>query len=735
MGWKELHRWLGLIAGSLAVVLGLTGALLAVDPLLQAWQAPATGSGTSVGELAEHVQKRMPDVEELRRLPSGAIVAFGFDGEQPQANYVDPLDGHTLAAYEPSTMPRWVKKLHRSLLLGDAGRWGAAGTALTMALLSLSGLVLLLRRMGGWRQLAGPVRGSFAQRLHVLVGRVALPVLCLSSVTALFMSATTLEVVTLDAGSEPDVVSAVAENQNDLPASQSSLLLATPVEALLKLNFPHATDPEDVWTLTTHQGQGWVDRYSGQTLAWQATTPAQRLYDWATVLHTGESAWPWAIVLGLMGASVPLFWITGLLVWWQARCEAVRITDNSPLSQADTLVFVASESGSTWGFAQALHNALVQGGHRVHTSGLEHFQISAATRRVLILAATHGEGQPPTHARNALARIGREKHKVPVAVLGFGDRQFPAFCGFALKLDQTLRDAGWLELLPLECIHQQSGQQFVAWGEALGKVLNEPLVLEYVPHLPSTTSLTLTSCRDYTGQGDRPVKILRFTWPHSNWCDRLRGRGLAHFAAGDLLGILAPGTSVPRFYSLASGSEDGFLEICVRRLPGGLCSTYLHGLNSGDKVQAFIRPNPTFTLHDTKRPVVLIGAGTGVAPLAGFIRRNDRQTPMHLYYGGRSPDQDFLFDTDINHWLDEHRLASLRTAFSRVTDGGGYVQDALRRDATRLRELLASGAMVRVCGSRPMGLGVAEVLDEILAPIQLSVRQLKDKGRYAEDLF
>lgn len=735
MGWKLVHRWLGLVAGCLAVVLGLTGTLLAFDPVFQSWQAPASGNAPSVADLAERVQRTMPGVEEIRRLPSGAMVAFGFDSAQPQAFYVNLSDGATPTAYQPSPLPRWVKKLHRSLLLGDGGRWGAAGIALVMALISVSGFVLLLRRMGGWRQLAGLVRGSWSQRLHVLVGRVLLPVLCLTSFTALYMSATTLELVTLDSRPEPEVVSTVVVGQSDRPAPQLSLLQNTAVKDLIKLNFPHDSYPEDVWTLTTHKGQGWVDRYSGKTLAWQETTLAKRLYDWAVILHTGESAWPWAVVLGLTGASVLLFWFTGLPIWLQERRQAIRIDANSPLAVADTLVFVASEGGSTWGFAKTLHDTLVQRGHRVHTSGLENFQTAAATQRVLVLASTYGEGQAPTHACHALETIARETCKVPIAVLGFGDRQYPAFCGFARALEQALRASGWPELLPLECIHQQSAQQFTLWGDALGKALGEPLILNHVPRLPLTTTLTLVSRRDYIGQADRPAVILRFSWERANWLNRLRRGGLARFAAGDLVGIVPPGTSVPRFYSLASGSADGFLEICVRRMPEGLCSTFLHGLKLGDTVQAFIRLNPGFILHSLKRPVVLIGAGTGVAPLAGFIRCNDAGIPMYLYYGGRDPTLDYYFDTDIQRWLKEHRLAGVQTAFSRIPDGGGYVQDALRRDAKHLRELLACGAIVRVCGSRPMAHGVAEALDEILAPLQLNVSLLKAKGRYAEDLF
>jgi sulfite reductase (NADPH) flavoprotein alpha-component len=573
-----------------------------------------------------------------------------------------------------------------------------------------------------------------SQRLHVLAGRVILAVLCISSFTGLYMSATTLELVSLEAESEPDVLSEVSD-QAALPALQLALLRETPLADLQRLNLPHDTDPEDVWTVITSKGQGWIDQYSGGTLAWLDATPAQRLYDWAIALHTGETAWPWAVVLGITGASVLLFWITGFLIWLQARRVAIRIDANSPLAQADTLVFVASEGGSTWGFAQTLHDALVKGGHRVHTTGLENFQTTAATQRLFILAATHGEGQAPTHARDALKRIARATRQVPIAVLGFGDRQYPAFCGFARRLEQALRDAGWPALLPLECIHQQSGQQFALWGQALSKALGEPLVLDHVPRLPPTTALTLVSRRDYPGHGDQPTAILRFTWPHASWLDRLSGRGLARFDAGDLVGIVPPGSSVPRFYSLASGSADGFLEICVRHMAGGLCSTYLHALKSGDSIQAYIRPNPGFALHGTKRPVLLIGAGTGVSPLAGFIRRNDKHIPMHLYFGGRDPALDFYFDTDIQRWQEEQRLASLHTVFSRVPNGGGHVQDELRRDAPHVRELLAAGALVRVCGSRPMAQGVAEALDEILAPLQSSVQQLKAKERYAEDVF
>lgn len=621
------------------------------------------------------------------------------------------------------------------MLLGDAGRWGAAGIALAMALLCVSALLLLLRRMGGWQRLAARVRGSLAQRIHVVTGRVVLAVLCLTSLTALTMSASTLGLVALDTRTEPEVVSVVT-GKTDLPGAQLATLQSLAVQDLRKLNFPGTTDPEDTWNVTTAQGQGWIDRYSGQMLAWQDATLAQRVNDWAVVLHTGEAAWPWAVVLGLVGVSVLLFWLSGVVIWWQARRQAPHITGNTPRAQADVLIFVASEGGSTWGFAQTLHDSLSQGGHRVHTSALENFRTTATTRQVFVLAATYGEGQAPAHASHALEQIAKlNASAVPVTVLGFGDRQFPAFCAFAEALDQTLRAQGWPALLPLECIHQQSGQQFARWGDALAQALNEPLVLEHVPRVPPTATLTLMARQDYPGASGQATAILRFAWPAQGPDARLRGHGLARFAAGDLLGIVPPGSAVPRYYSLASGWKDGFVEICVRQMPGGLCSTHLLGLQMGDSITAFIRSNPGFALPRTRLPVLLIGAGTGVAPLAGFIRRNDRRSPMHLYFGGRDPARDFYFGPDIQRWLSEGRLATLQTVFSRVPDGGGYVQDALRRDAEHVRDLVAQGAIVRVCGSRAMAQGVAEALDAVLEPQQLSVAALKAKERYAEDIF
>lgn len=731
MSWRLVHRWLGLVAGILASILAVTGLLLALDPVRDAWNAARAPADLPVSILVQRVVEAVPGVDEIRRLPSGEIVVYAFVDDQARALRVDPVDGHVLGEHRVTEFSRSVKNLHRSFLLGDSGRLAAAGVAAALFMLSVSGLVLFVRRMGGWRHLGTPVRGSRLQRLHVSSARAVVAVLFVTSMTALYMSAITFELLAADTASDPDVVS-VAGPGPDAPVTRMPLLQALRVNDLRRINLPYDDDPADTWRVTMADGRAWIDRRSGETLAREPAPASQRIGDWVRMLHTGEGAWIWAVVLALAAAAVPLFWATGLILWWQARRRTPKLANQSALRDADILIFVASENGSTREFARALHEAFARSGHRVHAASLEHFQVGPGARHVFLLAATYGDGQAPAHATHALECIARHPAgDVSVTVLGFGDRQFPAFCAYAEALERVVREKGWPQLLPLERIHQQSPQQFARWGNALAQRLDEPLTLDYRPRVPPTRSLRLRSRQDYPGV---PVAILRFDLPVTSWRERWIGHGPGRFAAGDLVGIVPPGSTVPRLYSLASGSDDGFLEICVRRLEGGLCSTHLHALQPGDTVRAFIRVNPSFTLRESRNPVLLIGAGTGVAPLAGFIRRNVRHAPMHLYFGARDPARDFYFRPELERWLGDGRLASLKTAFSRIR-GGGYVQDELRRDAARVRDLIAGGAIVRVCGSRPMAGAVAEAFDAILAALGLSVRQLKREGRYAEDVF
>jgi sulfite reductase (NADPH) flavoprotein alpha-component len=733
---RTLHKFPGLIAALLIVVMTLSGAVLSVLPAIKVARTPAQAEpGLSVATLATRIAAAYPGVEQIRRAPSGRITAFYFDNGRPGSVVIDPATGAGVAEYEPSGFERWMTNLHRSLFLGDAGRLTAAAGAAALVVLSISGLMLVARRMGGWRRILGRSRGPMAGRFHVGVARISVAGLLLSSVTALYMTAGSFDLI--PHASPPAFPAEVSGRTGATPATMP-LLRATPLDALRELSFPYPDDPSDVFTLKTDEGAGYLDQGSGETLVWSDAGAWQRTSETIYMLHTGQGAAWLGLILGLMALGAPVMAATGVALWVQARRARPRIRGNVAAGKADTILLVGSEGGSTWGFAATLHAALTQAGHKVHAGAMSRFAPERYTKveRVIVLAATYGDGIAPASANGFLDRLAAlpGAPDMPLAILGFGDSQFPGFCAYAVDVARAAQAKGWSELVAMATVDRQSPQDFARWGRELGAVLGHPLELSHSPAIPRSHALRLISRRDYGAEMQAPAAILRFALPEAGMLARLTGRGPGRFAPGDLLGILPEGSMVPRFYSLASGRGDGFVEICVSRHPGGLCSGQLLDLVPGDSVRGFIRRNPGFRPARGRKPVILIGAGTGIGPLAGFARANRKRRPMHLWFGTRHPDSDLFYGSELADWQADGRLASVTTAFSR-TPARAWVQDALRADAARIARLIADGAQVLVCGGRGMAAGVAEALDEILMPAGLTPAMLKAQGRYVEDIY
>ena len=122
----------------------------------------------------------------------------------------------------------------------------------------------------------------------------------------------------------------------------------------------------------------------------------------------------------------------------------------------------------------------------------------------------------------------------------------------------------------------------------------------------------------------------------------------------------------------------------VKKHPGGLCSGQLTALEPGDTVTAFLRRNPGFRPGRGRAPLILIGAGTGIGPLAGFVRGNARRQARPPVLRDAPSRQRFLLRRgDVRGWQDEGRLTRLVTAVSRGARPH-YVQDALRGEATQV---------------------------------------------------
>lgn len=78
--------------------------------------------------------------------------------------------------------------------------------------------------------------------------------------------------------------------------------------------------------------------------------------------------------------------------------------------------------------------------------------------------------------------------------------------------------------------------------------------------------------------------------------------------------------SVFRAYSIASQpAEQGYVDIIVRLVPNGICTTYLHKyVTVGDEI-SFTGPYGDFYLRDGADQLIFIAGGSGLAPIKSLI--------------------------------------------------------------------------------------------------------------------
>ena len=221
----------------------------------------------------------------------------------------------------------------------------------------------------------------------------------------------------------------------------------------------------------------------------------------------------------------------------------------------------------------------------------------------------------------------------------------------------------------------------------------------------------------------------------------------------------------PRFYSIASSplvaEHTVDLIVGTTRAPAwsgvgehqGFASTHMRDLMPGDAVFGYVRsPNPPFVPPpDPATPMFLVGPGTGFAPFRGFLQqraversRGGVTGPIHLFFGCRHPDHDWLCGDEMRGW-EANGLIVLHRAFSGVPGFvHPYVQDAMAAAADTLWPLLEADAEVFLCGDgRNMAPAVRDTLITICATkrgidhdaASQWLEQLIDSGRYHQDVY
>jgi sulfite reductase (NADPH) flavoprotein alpha-component len=309
-------------------------------------------------------------------------------------------------------------------------------------------------------------------------------------------------------------------------------------------------------------------------------------------------------------------------------------------------------------------------------------------------------------------------------------------------------------------------------GDALGIMpRNDPALVETLLQTLNLGSTESVSIRDRRlPLGDALVEAFEITaatprflehWAgltKANELEALRGEGAreartAFFGANHVIDVVrrfpVPGIDAqtflaglrplqPRLYSIASSAAafDDEVHLTVSTVRYDLNGEPRFGVASGhlaaraepdSTLPVYVQSNPHFRLPDDDTPIIMIGAGTGVAPYRAFLQEREARGAggkAWLFFGERNFDSDFLYQTEWQDFLKEGVLSRMNVAFSRDRAEKTYVQHRLLEEARDVYAWLEEGAHVYVCGDG------AKLAPDVHAALATVIRQ---EGGLGED--
>ena len=475
----QIHWFLGITAGLVLAVIGVTGASMSFEPEILAAlnrdRPAATGVRLSGPALIDRFAVQRPQATITRlTVPADSseptLVGYTLPGsKERQVERIDPTTGRLDGPLRGSGVFEVMEDLHRWLALPDGGdgigRQITGFAAIALIYFALSGLYLRWpKRPLDWRNwfvldLKKTGRNLY-RALHAVVGGWVLVFYLISGFTGLWWSYDWYR-----DGVRAMLVAPVAEAKvvkgakADLPLAWVGFERATQgrryerivasvrdSQVQFRAKLPGARHDRVSDELTIDGTDGTVvsaTPYSIRTLGDDIVTSVYELHRGAYFGIAGR------VAMLLASLSMPLFTITGFLLYLARRrrkralAEVVGDQPEMPVAEATTLVAYASQTGSAERIARLTAEALPAAA-ALPIAALDDAAL-ARVKRLFVVASTYGEGEPPDNARGFARTLGRpapDLSHLEYAVMALGDREYAEFCAFGHRVDRWLHDRG-----------------------------------------------------------------------------------------------------------------------------------------------------------------------------------------------------------------------------------------------------------------------------------------------------
>ncbi|RYD89694.1 MAG: FAD-binding oxidoreductase, partial [Sphingobacteriales bacterium] len=326
------------------------------------------------------------------------VVVQGIDADGKDTTaYVNAGTGKILGTpQKESEFFQWVTTLHRSLFLHEAGRIFMGIISFLLFLIAVSGTVLVLQRQKGIKRFFNKiVKENFSQYYHVVLGRLQLiPIIIIAG------TGTWLTLTKFVGGDEVKVKHTIdfdnlkSEPQKKL--ADFAVFKNTKLADVQSIEFPFSEDVEDYFTLKLTDREVVVNQITGEVLS-EVQYPTKQLFTTLSLnLHTGRTNIVWAIVLAIASANILFFIYSGFVITLKRRKN--RIKNKFKVDESRFVILVGSENGSTFRFADAIHQQLLKNGQKSFMAELNSYNVFDNAEHIIVFAATYGLGDAPTNA-------------------------------------------------------------------------------------------------------------------------------------------------------------------------------------------------------------------------------------------------------------------------------------------------------------------------------------------------
>lgn len=726
--WRYSHLVLALASSLFLLIASVTGVILAVEPISHQAKGYAAKDldEVSLGTTIDALKNNYDEVFALEVESSGFVKASVLTAEMETLDiYIDATTGEQLGEVEERYfIYSFATNLHRSLFLKSIGRFFVGLISFLLLLTTITGLLLLAKRQGGFKRLFSKVQKDYFElRYHVILSRWFFIPIVILAITGVYLSAEKFELLP-DTTISHQEISTLSKTQNFENIKDVSFFKETTLNTVRKVEFPFSEDPEEYYKIALTDKEIRVNQNSGQIISSAKYPFVQLASRLSWVLHTGEGSVLWSIVLLLASASILFFMYSGFVMTLKRRKKVVTTLEMSDKGECEFVILVGSETGTTFDFARRLYNSLSFSGKKVYLTELNNYTAFAKAKHIIILTATYGEGEPTTNARKfeVVFPTVQQPNKIKYSVVGFGSLEYPDYCKFAIKVDALLQThPDFQPLLPLYKLNNADVADFQNWVKQFSERLDISLAIEKPKGKKLKHKKTIFEVLERTELNVDDTFLIR-----------LKPKRKVPFKSGDLLSVFPEETEVARQYSIARIGNEILLSVKKHSLGKG--SSYLYHLKKGDTIKAGIDLNAHFHFPKKTSSAILIANGTGIAPFLGMLsEKKDKE--IQLFWGGRTVASSAIYDNILNDITSQNRNITVHKSYSR--EGSKlYVQELVTEKKSVVLKTIQEGGAIMICGSLAMQHDVLDTLEKLLAENStIGLDELEYNGQLKMDCY